>query len=171
MIKLSKASTIDTLRQLSPVLGQLQASGDDFVKGVNVALTYPFVDDVVGRDPQVARNLQMGDYTNLDIKLDLSLDDQGSLPSLPTGLPTSLPTAADQPPHLRDHQDPRRRGRLPPERRHHQQGVPEGPRPTPRSWLRLITRCKKAQERRQPGVPGAQRAAQPADRRHRGCPR
>ncbi len=92
VIKLSKESTIDTLRQLSPVLGQLQASGDDFVRGFNVALTYPFVDDVVGRDPQVARNLQMGDYTNLDIKLDLSLDDQGSLPSLPTGLPTALPT-------------------------------------------------------------------------------
>jgi phospholipid/cholesterol/gamma-HCH transport system substrate-binding protein len=93
VIKLSKESTIDTLRQLSPVLGQLQASGDDFVRGFNVALTYPFVDDVVGRDPQVARNLQMGDYTNLDIKLDLSLDDQGSLPQLPTGLPTGLPTA------------------------------------------------------------------------------
>ena len=92
VIRLSKASTIDTLRQLSPVLSRLQASGDDFVKGVNVALTYPFVDEVVGRDPQVARNLQMGDYTNLDITLDLSLDDQGSLPSLPTGLPTSLPT-------------------------------------------------------------------------------
>jgi len=92
VIRLSKASTIDTLRQLSPVLSRLQASGDDFVKGVNVALTYPFVDDVVGRDPQVARNLQMGDYTNLDITLDLSLDDQGSLPSLPTELPTSLPT-------------------------------------------------------------------------------
>jgi phospholipid/cholesterol/gamma-HCH transport system substrate-binding protein len=92
VIRLSKASTIDTLRHLSPVLSRLQASGDDFVKGVNVALTYPFVDDVVGRDPQVARNLQMGDYTNLDVTLDLSLDDQGSLPSLPTGLPTSLPT-------------------------------------------------------------------------------
>ena len=92
VIELSKASTIDTLRQLSPVLGQLQASGDDFVKGLNVALTYPFVDEVVGRDPQVARNLQMGDYTNLDIKLDLSLDGLGSLPSVPVGLPTSLPT-------------------------------------------------------------------------------
>jgi len=84
VIKLSKESTIDTLRQLSPVLGQLQASGDDFVRGFNVALTYPFVDDVVGRDPQVARNLQMGDYTNLDIKLDVSLDGLGSIPSLPT---------------------------------------------------------------------------------------
>ena len=82
VIELSKASTIDTLRQLSPVLSRLQASGDDFVRGFNVALTYPFVDEVVGRDPQVARNLQMGDYTNLDIKLDVSLDGLGSLPSL-----------------------------------------------------------------------------------------
>jgi phospholipid/cholesterol/gamma-HCH transport system substrate-binding protein len=92
VITLSKASTIDTLRRLTPVLSRLRASGDDVVKGVNVALTYPFVDEVVGRDPQVARNLQMGDYTNLDITLDVSLDGLGSLPSLPTGLPTSLPT-------------------------------------------------------------------------------
>ena len=92
VIQLSKASTIDTLRQLDPVLSRLQASGDDFVRGLNVALTYPFVDEVVGRDPQVARNLQMGDYTNLDLKFDVSLDGLGSLPSLPTGLPTALPT-------------------------------------------------------------------------------
>ena len=106
VIALSKDSTIQTLRQLSPVLSRLQASGSDFVNAFQVALTYPFVDQVVGRDPQVARNLQMGDYTNLDIKLDLSLDSQGSLPvpsglpslptqlpTLPTQLPTSLPTS------------------------------------------------------------------------------
>ena len=91
VIKLSKDATIDTLRQLSPVLSQLQASGSDFVNAFNVALTYPFVDEVVGRDPQVARNLQMGDYTNLDVKLDISLDQNGSLP-IPTGIPTALPT-------------------------------------------------------------------------------
>lgn len=102
VIKLSKDSTIATLRQLSPVLGQLQASGKHFVEAFNVALTYPFVDEVVGRDPQVARNLQMGDYTNLSIKFDISLDQNGSLPqptglptlpTLPTTLPTSLPTS------------------------------------------------------------------------------
>jgi phospholipid/cholesterol/gamma-HCH transport system substrate-binding protein len=82
------------------VLGQLQASGSDFVNAFNVALTYPFVDEVVGRDPQVARNLQMGDYTNLDVKLDLSLDGLGSLPSLPTGLPTTLPTLPSLPTSL-----------------------------------------------------------------------
>jgi phospholipid/cholesterol/gamma-HCH transport system substrate-binding protein len=91
VIKLSKDSTVETLRQLSPVLSQLQASGQDFVNAFQVALTYPFVDEVVGRDPQVARNLQMGDYTNLSIKLDIALDQSGSLP-IPTGLPTGLPT-------------------------------------------------------------------------------
>jgi phospholipid/cholesterol/gamma-HCH transport system substrate-binding protein len=91
VISASKDATIATLRQLSPVLSQLQASGSDFVNAFNVALTYPFVDEVVGRDPQVARNLQMGDYTNLSIKLDVSLDQNGSLP-IPTGLPTSLPS-------------------------------------------------------------------------------
>ena len=41
------------------------------MKSFNVFLTYPFVDEVVGRDPQVARNLHMGDYTNLSIELDI----------------------------------------------------------------------------------------------------
>ena len=71
----SKASTIDTFRQLDPVLTELAASGDDFVKAFNVFLTYPFVDEVVGRDPQVARNLHMGDYTNLSVNLDLDVAD------------------------------------------------------------------------------------------------
>jgi phospholipid/cholesterol/gamma-HCH transport system substrate-binding protein len=95
VINLSKNATIDTLHQLDPVLSQLQASGSNFVNAFSVALTYPFVDQVVGRDPQVARNLQMGDYTNLDIKFDLSLDQDGSLP-IPTGLPTKLPTLPTQ---------------------------------------------------------------------------
>jgi phospholipid/cholesterol/gamma-HCH transport system substrate-binding protein len=99
VIGLSKDATIGTLRQLNPVLGQLRASGSDFVNAFSVALTYPFVDEMVGRDPQVARNLQMGDYTNLSIKLDVSLGQDGSLPiptglpTLPTRLPTSLPTS------------------------------------------------------------------------------
>src|SRR5262249_27005684 len=35
------------------------------------------------------------DYTNLDIKFDISLDQNGSLP-IPTGLPTKLPTLPTQ---------------------------------------------------------------------------
>jgi phospholipid/cholesterol/gamma-HCH transport system substrate-binding protein len=95
VINLSKDATIETLRQLDPVLSQLQASGSNFVNAFQVALTYPFVDDLVGRDPQVARNLQMGDYTNLDIKFEISLDQSGSVP-IPSGLPTKLPTLPTQ---------------------------------------------------------------------------
>jgi phospholipid/cholesterol/gamma-HCH transport system substrate-binding protein len=93
VIKASKAATIDSLRQLQPVLNQLAASGDDFVNAFNVFLTYPFVDEVVGRDPQVARNLHMGDYTNLSITLEVDLT-QG-LPTSPTDvLPTQLDPGA-----------------------------------------------------------------------------
>lgn len=93
VIKATKESTIDTLTQLQPVLGQLAASGDSFVKAFHVFLTYPFVDEVVGRDPQVARNLHMGDYTNLSIELDIDLS--GGVGAGDTELPTLLPSAAD----------------------------------------------------------------------------
>ena len=74
VINESKDVTIETFRQLEPVLTQLADSGDSFVDAFHVFLTYPFVDEVVGRDPQVARNLHMGDYTNLAIDLDLNLN-------------------------------------------------------------------------------------------------
>ena len=70
------------------MLTQLAASGDDFTNAFHVFLTYPFVDEVVGRDPQVARNLHMGDYTNLSITLDVDLT------GIPTTIPTTLPTEA-----------------------------------------------------------------------------
>ena len=104
VIQASKAATIDSLQQLNPVLTQIAASGDDFVNAFNVFLTYPFVDEVVGRDPQVARNLHMGDYTNLSITLDIDIDTgitlptgalPTGLPTLPTNLPTTLPTILD----------------------------------------------------------------------------
>ncbi len=94
VIRASKTATIDALTQLQPVLSQLAATGDDFTKSFNVFLTYPFVDEVVGRDPEVARNLHMGDYTNLSIKLDIDVG--GPKLPVPTGLPTGLPT--DLPP-------------------------------------------------------------------------
>lgn len=91
VIQQSKDSTILTLKRLDPVLTQLAASGDNFTNAFHVFLTYPFVDEVVGRDPQVARNLHMGDYTNLSITLDVDLTGAGTgLPTLPTNLPTVL---------------------------------------------------------------------------------
>ncbi|SDD33517.1 MCE family protein [Nocardioides lianchengensis] len=91
VIKATKDATISTVTQLEPVLRQLANSGDSFVKAFHVFLTYPFVDEVVGRDPQVARNLHMGDYTNLSISLDLDLS--GGL--TPGATPTLLPSPAD----------------------------------------------------------------------------
>ncbi|ANH37177.1 mce related protein [Nocardioides dokdonensis FR1436] len=93
VIRATKQDTIDTLTQLQPVLTSLADSGDAFVKAFNVFLTYPFVDEVVGRDPQVARNLHMGDYTNLDIQLEIDLS--GGVTGIPSELPTVLPTDLD----------------------------------------------------------------------------
>ncbi len=91
VIARSKDSTITTLERLDPVLSQLAASGDDFTNAFSVFLTYPFVDEVVGRDPQVARNLHMGDFTNLSITLDIDVAGGASgIPSLPTNLPTVI---------------------------------------------------------------------------------
>jgi phospholipid/cholesterol/gamma-HCH transport system substrate-binding protein len=85
VIQASKESTINSLRELAPVLDGFAKAGDSFPKAFQVFLTYPFVDEAVGKDPQVARNLHMGDYTNLSVNLDLGLD---LLKPLLPGLPT-----------------------------------------------------------------------------------
>jgi phospholipid/cholesterol/gamma-HCH transport system substrate-binding protein len=94
VIKASKDSTIESFRQLVPVLTELSNTGDNFAKSFHVFLTYPFVDEVVGRDPQVARNLHMGDYTNLSVKLDVAVpgggDGQQPVPTDPTVVCTTL---------------------------------------------------------------------------------
>jgi phospholipid/cholesterol/gamma-HCH transport system substrate-binding protein len=73
VIRDSKVATVDSLRALAPTLTQLAATGDALPKALQVFLTYPFVDSVVGKDPAQARNLHMGDYTNLSAQLDLDL--------------------------------------------------------------------------------------------------
>ncbi|HET7385634.1 MAG TPA: MCE family protein [Nocardioidaceae bacterium] len=82
VIKASKEATIDSLRSLAPTLTELAKAGDALPKSLQVFLTYPFVDAVVGTNPAQARNLHMGDYTDLSIKLDLDLTGKGggSLP-------------------------------------------------------------------------------------------
>jgi phospholipid/cholesterol/gamma-HCH transport system substrate-binding protein len=98
VINRSKDVTVESLRQLQPVLTQLANSGDSLVDSFNVILTYPFVDEVVGRDPQVARNLHVGDYINLSARLDLDLTDLPELPGLPCteldAIPDDLPLDA-----------------------------------------------------------------------------
>jgi phospholipid/cholesterol/gamma-HCH transport system substrate-binding protein len=99
VIRASKEATIASLESLDPVLTQLANAGDDFAKAFQVFLTYPFVDEVVGRDPQVARNLHMGDYTNLAIQMDLDLAD---LIDNPPGVPNECVRLEELPQELRD---------------------------------------------------------------------
>lgn len=73
VIQQSKAATINSLTDLAPVLSQLAAAGDNLPKSLQIFLTYPFVDSVVGTTPAAARAFEMGDYTNLSINLDLDL--------------------------------------------------------------------------------------------------
>jgi virulence factor Mce-like protein len=86
VIQASKESTIDSLRNLAPVLAALAKAGQDLPKSLQVFLTYPFIDEAVGRDPEVARNLHMGDYTNLSISLSLNLVNLPNVPGLAPGV-------------------------------------------------------------------------------------
>jgi virulence factor Mce-like protein len=88
VIEASKASTVDSLRNLAPVLTEFAKSGSDFADAFQVYLTYPFVDAAVGRDPEVARNLHMGDFTNLSVDLKLDLDNLPAIPGLPDAVQT-----------------------------------------------------------------------------------
>ena len=88
VIQASKESTINSLRDLAPVLDGFAKAGQNFPKSFQVFLTYPFVDAAVGRDPQVARNLHMGDFTNLSVNLDLNLG--VALPAIPNPIPTEV---------------------------------------------------------------------------------
>ena len=83
VIRDSKAATIDSLQALAPTLTKLAETGDALPKSLQVFLTYPFVDAVVGTNPAQARNLHMGDYTNLSAQLDIDLADL-QLPVDPT---------------------------------------------------------------------------------------
>jgi phospholipid/cholesterol/gamma-HCH transport system substrate-binding protein len=80
VIRDSKVATIDSLEALAPTLTKLAEAGDSLPKSLQVFLTYPFVDAVVGKNPAQARNLHMGDYTNLSVQLDLNVSGQEEQP-------------------------------------------------------------------------------------------
>ena len=93
VIRDSKVATIDSLEALAPTLTKLAEAGDSLPKSLQVFLTYPFVDAVVGKNPAQARNLHMGDYTNLSVQLDLDLtgENQQSPPD-PNDLCSNVPS-------------------------------------------------------------------------------
>jgi len=88
VIQASKQGTIDSLNALAPTLTQLAKAGTDLPNSLQIFLTFPFIDGVVGKNPQQARDLHMGDYTNLNARLDLNLV---QILQQPPGLPSSDP--------------------------------------------------------------------------------
>ena len=80
VIQASKEGTIESLNALAPTLTELAKSGDDFANSLQIILTFPFIDGVVGKNPAQARDLHMGDYTNLSIVLELDL--RNGLPAI-----------------------------------------------------------------------------------------
>lgn len=90
VINTTQTQTVNSLKALDPILTQIAKAGDNFAKGFSTFLTYPFIDEAVGRDPNVARNLHMGDYVNLSVDLQLNLNDL-KLPDLACILTNELP--------------------------------------------------------------------------------
>ena len=74
VIRETKANTISTINDLGPVLDKLADAGSAFPRSIQVQLTFPFVDETVGRNPLVARNLHFGDYVNLNANLNINSD-------------------------------------------------------------------------------------------------
>jgi phospholipid/cholesterol/gamma-HCH transport system substrate-binding protein len=83
VIRESTGNTVRSLRSLAPVLTKLADAGEALPKSFNVFLTYPFVDAAIGRTPAEARNTHLGDYTNLDARLDIDLTEPFVVPGLP----------------------------------------------------------------------------------------
>jgi len=93
VINASKENTVKSLESLAPILSELADAGRALPKAMQVFLTYPFVDAVVGNTPQEARSLHQGDYTNLSAKLDIDLQ---HLISQPPGLGPKGQSPTDQ---------------------------------------------------------------------------
>ena len=110
VIRASKDATIESVAQLVPVLTSSRTPATHFVNAFHVFLTYPFVDEVVGRDPQVARNLHMGDYTNLSITLEV--DVRGRRRRRRRPIPTDLPARHHRPDRVSTSVDASRSGDL-----------------------------------------------------------
>ncbi len=99
VINASQKDLVRDLQLLYPTLTELAKAGDALPKSLELLLTYPF--------PNGAMDAVGGDFTNLDVTLDVNtqkaLKDLHlpttsipvptiSVPTLPTALPTSLPT-------------------------------------------------------------------------------
>lgn len=84
VIRASREDTLANLAALKPILGQLNAAGDDLPRSLELLLTYPF--------PDAATGAVKGDYTNLHVTGDFDLSAIEVLPQPTLPVPTTLPT-------------------------------------------------------------------------------
>ncbi|MBZ9645133.1 MCE family protein [Streptomyces sp. PSKA30] len=101
VVNASRDDTVANLKQLRPILQQLNKAGDDLPNSLELLTTYPF--------PRNAVDAIKGDYVNLGITADLDLaglygnlaeepDDKGDTPSAPDlPDPPDLPDVPDLP--------------------------------------------------------------------------
>ena len=72
VIQASKVATINSLRDLAPVLTELGKAGDDLPKSLSL-ITYPVPDaGVGGHNPQIVKNVHISDYANLSVRLSVN---------------------------------------------------------------------------------------------------
>lgn len=92
VIRASKDDLVEALEELGPVVQALADTGDDLTSALGGFVSYPFTDGFVGGSLQAAKDTHYGDFANLSLRLDLSLDqlcqflDLGALCDILAGL-------------------------------------------------------------------------------------
>ncbi|MGH3358751.1 MAG: MCE family protein [Nocardioidaceae bacterium] len=74
VIRRSKADTIANLRDLAPILRNLNRSGDSLVTSLRLLLTAPYPDSLVGETPTEARAYQQGSFINAELTINPDLE-------------------------------------------------------------------------------------------------
>ena len=67
VIRRSKHDTVANLRDLAPILRNLNRSGTSLVKSLRLLLTAPYPDSLVGDTPEEARAYRKGSYINAEL--------------------------------------------------------------------------------------------------------
>ena len=67
VIRRSKRDTVANLRDLAPILRNLNRSGTSLVRSLRLLLTAPYPDSLVGETPEEARQYDKGAYINAEL--------------------------------------------------------------------------------------------------------